>query len=162
MAAGKDSLLINSDRLVMEGHTGPRQTSHLGGVMRGERWRKEKGCEGGKTVETARPKAVLLEPVDDPEEVVGVRRRTESGMRWRGGVAVVCCEEGGSLRRERKVVRVLVIILVCEAIPTGRERGGEPTELFDRDSVTHLRGTRVERSNNGIIYVPLYRDYNRT
>jgi len=39
----------------------------------------------------------------------------------------------GSLRGEREVVELLVAALVWEVVVTGRERGGEPTEPFDRD-----------------------------
>ena len=59
---------------------------------------------------------------------------------------VVCWEVGGSLRGEREVVEVLVAALEWEVIVTGRERGGEPTELFDRDGDRGRLGEVVVRA----------------
>jgi hypothetical protein len=59
---------------------------------------------------------------------------------------VVCWEEGGSLRGEREVVEVLVAVLVWEVVTTGRDRGGEPTELFDRDGDRGRLGEVVVRA----------------
>ena len=61
-------------------------------------------------------------------------------------MTVVCWGEGGSLRGEREVVEVLVAALVWEVVGTGRERGGEPTELFDRDGDRGRLGEVVVRA----------------
>lgn len=45
-------------------------------------------------------------------------------MRWEGGE---------SLRGEREGIEVLVVVLTWGVKTTGRDRGGEPTELFDND-----------------------------
>lgn len=82
--------------------------------------------------------------MDKAEEVVGVRRRTESEECDGGdGVVFVCWEEGGSLR---ELAEVLVAVLVWEVITTGRERGGEPTELFDKDGDRGRFGEVVVRA----------------
>ena len=60
-------------------------------------------------------------------------------------MAVVCWEGGGSLLGEREV-EVLVAALVWEDITAGRERGGEPTELFDRDGDRGRLGEVVVRA----------------
>lgn len=81
------------------------------------------------------------------EEFVDVRRRMES-KEWDGGggVVVVYWEVGGSLRGEREGVEVLVAALVWEVIVPGRERGDEPTELFDRDGDRGRLGDVVVRA----------------
>jgi hypothetical protein len=85
--------------------------------------------------------------LDNAGEVVGVRRRTESKECNGGGVTVaVCWEEGGSLRGEREVVELLVAVLVWEDNTTGRDRGGEPTELFDNDGDRGRLGEVVVRA----------------
>lgn len=84
--------------------------------------------------------------MDNCEEAVDIRRRTESNeCDGGGGVIVVCCE-GGSLRGVREVVEVLVVVLVWDGITTGRDRGGEPTELFDNDGDRGRFGEVVARA----------------
>lgn len=58
-------------------------------------------------------------------------------MRWEGG---------GSLRGEREGVDVLVAALVCGVKTTGRDRGGEPTELLDKDGDRGRLGEVVVRA----------------
>ena len=78
---------------------------------------------------------------------MGVRRRTESKECDKGGgVLVVCWEGGWSLRGEREVVEVLVAVLVWDDSTTGRDRGGEPTELFDNDGERGRLGEVVVRA----------------
>jgi hypothetical protein len=85
--------------------------------------------------------------LDNAGEVVGVRRRKESKECSGGGVRVaVCWEEGGSLRGEREVVELLVAVLVWEDNTAGRDRGGEPTELFDNDGDKGCLGEVVVRA----------------
>lgn len=85
--------------------------------------------------------------MDNVEEVVGVRRRTESGECDGGGdVVLACWEEEGSLRGERGIVEVLVVVLVWEVIAAGRDRGEEPTELFDNDGDRGRLGEVVVRA----------------
>lgn len=55
-------------------------------------------------------------------------------------------EEGGSLRGEREVVEGLVAVLVWDDNTTGRDRGGEPTELFDNDGDRGRLGEVVVRA----------------
>ena len=61
-------------------------------------------------------------------------------------MTAVCWEEGGSLRGEREVVEVLVAVLVWEDNTAGRDRGGEPTELFDNDGDRGRLGEVVVRA----------------
>ena len=79
MAMSKDSSSsIILDQLAIEERTWPRWSSGFGGVKGGGRWREEVGGECGKAVETARLKVGLPGVVGKAEELVGVRRRTES------------------------------------------------------------------------------------
>lgn len=147
VATSKDSSSINLDQLAMEGREGPRWSSRFGGVRGGGRWEEGEGGESGKEVETARLKVGLPGVVGETEAVVGVRRRTESKeCDEEGGVVIVCWRERGSLRGEREVVEVLVVVLVCEDITTGRGRGGEPTELLDSDGDRGRLGEVVVRA----------------
>lgn len=57
-------------------------------------------------------------------------------MRWEGA---------GSLRGEREGVEVLVAALVWDK-SIGRDRGGEPTELFDNDGDKGRLGEVVVRA----------------
>jgi len=51
-----------------------------------------------------------------------------------------------SLRGERDFVEVLVAVLVWGVITAGRDRGGEPTELFDNDGDRGRLGEVVVRA----------------
>jgi hypothetical protein len=58
----------------------------------------------------------------------------------------VSLEGGGSLRGEREGVEGLVVVLVWEVKSAGRDRGGEPTELFDKDGDRGRLGEVVVRA----------------
>ena len=59
---------------------------------------------------------------------------------------MVRLEGGESLNGEREGVEVLVAALVCEVKTTGRDLGGEPTELFDNDGDRGRLGEVVVRA----------------
>jgi hypothetical protein len=105
------------------------------------------GGESGKAVETARLNVGLLGEVDNVEEVMGERRRIESKERdGMSGVFGLRWEEGGSLRGEREGVEGLAVVFVWGVKTTGRDRGGEPTELFDKDGDRDRLGKVVVRA----------------
>lgn len=138
---------ISFDQLTIEWRAGQIFSSDFGGVKAGGSWREEEGGESGRAVETARRNVGLPGEVDTAEEVVGVRRRTESKERDGGGGGLALRWEGrGSLWDDREGVEVLVAALVWEVNRTGRFRGGEPTELFDSDGDRGRLGEVVVRA----------------
>ena len=78
VATSKDSSSIILDQLAIDERVVPKWSSRFGGVKGGGSWWEGEGGECGNAVETARLKVGLLGVVDTVEEVVGMRRRTES------------------------------------------------------------------------------------
>ena len=77
---------------------------------------------------------------------MGIRRRTESKECGGEGGVIVVFLGGDSLLGVRGVAEVLVAVLVWDVITTGRDRGGEPTELLDSDGDRGRFGEVVVRA----------------